>query len=72
MKTIDELADTKPNPEVDDFRAALHMVSEQACTTLVETRLWYLAIWVARLREHYVEVGRALQDQAQIDDRKLD
>lgn len=59
VKTMNSLADEKPAPEVDDFRAALFIVSEQAATT-PEARMWYAAVWVARLREYYVEVGRNL------------
>lgn len=63
VKTVDQLADSKPNPETDDFRAALFIVSEQKCTD-PEARLWSMAVWVARLREHYVEIGRDIEKSA--------
>lgn len=57
MKTAEEVRETEVLPEVDDFRFAQLIVSEQHCIGKV-ARMWYMARWVARLREHYVALGQ--------------
>lgn len=60
MMTLEEMHDSKPNAETDDFHVAMRIISEQA-NIKPEARMWYMAVWVARLRERYVEVGRQVE-----------
>jgi hypothetical protein len=46
-------------PEVDDYTIAAMIVSEQHCTEDI-AKLVYMAKWVARLRETYVNIGKQL------------
>lgn len=56
---IEVIRELQPSPEVDDFKFARCMVDEMSCTR-PHLQMHYLAVWVARLREHFVQVGREL------------
>lgn len=57
-KTIEELRETAPIIEVDDYAAGFMMASDVA-SCYPELKAHYLAQWAARLREHYVKIGAA-------------
>lgn len=65
MKTIAELPDMEVITEIDDVHIARMIVDELHCVGKLD-RMWYMAKWVARLREHYVAIGAdaALADYA--------
>lgn len=59
VKTAQQLADHNPAPEVDDFHMARAIV-DQMNATAPHLQMWYMALWCARLREYYVEIGKDL------------
>lgn len=58
MKTLNELREEKPVIEIDDVHAASAMLDDIHALD-PEMRVMVLARWAARLREYYVEIGRA-------------
>lgn len=60
VKTINELYDTDPIIEADDYRMGFMMISSiSGAVPVLQAR--YLAQWAARLREYYVQIGRELE-----------
>lgn len=60
-KTIEELRETAPIIEVDDYAAGFMMASDVA-SCYPELKAQYLARWAARLREHYVKIGIRMEE----------
>jgi hypothetical protein len=60
MKTLEELQDENPIIEADDWRAGTLMVQD-IIHCVPELKIEYLARWAARLREHYVAIGREVE-----------
>lgn len=56
--SLSALREKEANPETDDFNIAFMVVAEQLATT-PELKMFYMAKWVAKLREHYVGIGYA-------------
>lgn len=56
MRAINELSDMEVTTEIDDVHIARMIVHEQHCVGKLD-RMWCMARWVARLREHYVAIG---------------